>query len=761
MQNHNLENIVLTQDQEELIFNLEEFLTDNRCYFGVYGPAGSGKSFTITYFIEKYNLYEKVLLSGTTNNACRVLEQTLEKNSKVNINSFNENLNMFISEIKMNIQLLNENSYKIDNKDTICSYFEILIKFTDFLNKKALDLSNNNSLNSDKRDNTLKYLNNENIIEIKNEISNFINQNCSENLLDKLYIKYINNILENIFHKNKYIKTIHSLLNFEQCRDENHNIVFLPSKSNIKESKGKNGVIKYEFTPKLTGKRKIMYDNMDNNEKKDFEEEYYKKCFSKLTEIKLLIIDESSMMKEIEFRYIIYICKILKLKVIFLGDKYQLPPVNDDDPKNTSIDNDISSIIDYSPAVKLKSSFTLSTIKRTSNPVLQEIYKTFRDLVEKTSQGKIKLHNIQFTKNIQTTDKYIIQTKNEVQKVIEYIQLSDNKLENTRILCFSNKEVNKMNHLMRINLYGIDSNKYVNNETLLVSNYMLLPKLNMNQLILIESCLKNNNKQHFNYIFNKLTEDNIKTTVTNNKLEYSYLVNAFKDINNKENKIKLYTSCCIKIIKIVETQVYVKEKILNVSVVFFEYDGLISLFFNFNNMKENEYVKNMLKSDKQLIKLKTDLYRLHNCNDNCDSSNSGDIKIKKHTCLECVNPDMCIHYLQICDKETCSLVCNKCYECNPECLFCIKQHRNNYSTLLWNKFISKEYILDPNVNYSYATTVHKAQGQSIDNIVVSEYNIANCILHNNEIQEYQKLLIYPTCMYTAVTRAKNILVRLK
>ena len=71
------------------------------------------------------------------------------------------------------------------------------------------------------------------------------------------------------------------------------------------------------------------------------------------------------------------------------------PPVNDDDPKNTSIDNDISSIIDYSPAVKLKSSFTLSTIKRTSNPVLQEIYKTFRDLVEKTSQGKIKLHNIQ------------------------------------------------------------------------------------------------------------------------------------------------------------------------------------------------------------------------------------------------------------------------------------------------------------------------------------------------------------------------------
>jgi hypothetical protein len=210
----------------------------------------------------------------------------------------------------------------------------------------------------------------------------------------------------------------------------------------------------------------------------------------------------------------------------------------------------------------------------------------------------------------------------------------------------------------------------------------------------------------------------------------------------------------MKVIKIVETQVYAKERPLIVSVVFVNYEDNISLFFMFNK-KENEYVNHILKTEKQLIKLNTDLFRLHSCNKNCNED------IKKHICIECENPDMCIHYLQTCEKENCTLVCNGCYECNPDCLNCVKRHRNNYSTLLWNKYINKEYLLEPSINYSYATTVHKAQGQSIDNIVVAEYNVANCILYNKEVSEYQKMLTYPTCMYTAVTRAKNILIRLK
>ena len=777
----NIDKVILTPDQEELISHLDDFLRDKRCYFGVYGPAGSGKSFTISDFVNKYGLYDKVILSGTTNNACRVLEQSLDKHNNITIYSFIKNINVFVSELIVNISLL-ENYIISNNKDDIILYFNNLKYFVFSLKEKAFTVlkKNNDEENIEDEGNeeteeteelfenkqrmsdgnkTLKCFTSDNVKEIKNEIQLFILNKCPENIIDKLYIKHINNLLENLFYKNRYIRTIHSLLNFEQSRDDNHKIVFLPGKSNIEEIKTKNGV-KYEFTPKLTGKRKNSYDNMSSDEKDDFNKHYYEKCFEKLNNSELLIIDESSMMKEIEFRYIIYICKILKLKVIFLGDKYQLPPVEDERSLDGSLDTErildvnLKSSVEYSPAVKLKSSYTLSTIKRTSNPVLQEVYKMFRDSVEKASQGKVKIHNIQYTKNIQPTEKYLIKNNSEIQNVIDYVKLSDSKLENTRILCFSNKEVNRMNNIMRQHLYGDINEQYVINETLLITNYMILPKFNTKQLLLIESSLENNNKSHFNYIYNKLTENNINTVVTKNRIEFAHLAEAFKEINNKDNKLKLYTSCVIKIIKIVETQVYVKEKILNISVVFVNYENNISLFFIFNK-KENEYINNLLKTEKQLIKLNTDLFRLHKCNDKCDG------KIKKHICLECVNPDMCIHHVQVCEKDSCTLVCNGCYECNSDCFECVKKHRNNYSTLLWNQYVHKEYLLQPCVNYSYATTVHKSQGQSIDNIIVCEYNVANCILYNKEVSEYQKMLIYPTCMYTAVTRAKNILVRLK
>jgi hypothetical protein len=743
-----LSKVVLTKDQEELIEHLESFLNDNRCYFGTYGPAGSGKSFSICYFIEKYGLQERVLLSGTTNNACRVLEKSLETHNNINIHSFVETLNKFISYIKINIDLDKTNTLEY-------VYFSNLIKFIKELQNKIISKFNENGSTDNLNDTeNLKYFTKENTVEIENEIVDMINS-CPKELLCKLHIKYINFSLMNIFHQNKSIKTIHSLLQFEQCRDENHNIVFLPSKSNIIKEKHESSTsnIKYSFTPKLTGKKKSTYDEMNNEDKKEFEKQYYKYCFSKFTDIDLLIIDESSMMKEIEFKYIIYICKILKIKIIFLGDKFQLPPVEDDlkDKSDCSFNENTIEHIDYSPAVKLKNSYTLNTIKRTSNPVLQDIYKTFRDLVEKTGEGKVKLQNIQFTKNIHPTDKYLIKNKNDINDVIKYIQMYDINFENTRILCFSNNEVNKINTLVRHELYGNISDKYVQNETLLITNYMILPNLEIKHLIIIEKVLESGNKQHFNYIFNLLI-DNINNSRNNsfkNQQELSYITEAFRDINKE--KIRLHTSCNIKVIKVTETQVYMKEKIINVNVIFFSYDGKISLFFSFNN-KDKEYIHNLLKTEKQLIKLSTDLYKLHNCNENCNNNT--------HVCDEC-DLGTCIHYIEICDKENCTLVCNSCYECDSKCTECLKKHRNNYSTNLWNKFIFKQHLLEPDINYSYATTVHKSQGQSIDNIIVSEYNIANCILFNNEITENQKMLIYPTCMYTAVTRAKNILVRLK
>ena len=112
----NINEIILTSDQEELISELDIFMKDNRCYFGVYGPAGSGKSFTISYFINKNLLYDDVILSGTTNNACRVLEQSLDAHNNMSIYGFIKNINVFISELIVNIELIEKNINDINKK---------------------------------------------------------------------------------------------------------------------------------------------------------------------------------------------------------------------------------------------------------------------------------------------------------------------------------------------------------------------------------------------------------------------------------------------------------------------------------------------------------------------------------------------------------------------------------------------------------------------------------------------------------------------
>lgn len=135
-----MNNVILTNDQEELMENLQIFRYDSRCYFGVYGPAGSGKSFTIGYFINKNNLHDKVILSGTTNNACRVLEQTLDSHANTNITvyEFVKNINEFLSEILLNIKLLENNVNEINCKIEVLSYFNELKFFLFRLKKKGL-----------------------------------------------------------------------------------------------------------------------------------------------------------------------------------------------------------------------------------------------------------------------------------------------------------------------------------------------------------------------------------------------------------------------------------------------------------------------------------------------------------------------------------------------------------------------------------------------------------------------------------------------
>jgi hypothetical protein len=755
--------IVLTQDQTELLLKLDDFLINNKLSFGLYGPAGSGKSFTIGYFIQKNNLFERIILTGTTNNACRVLEESLEKvNPNIDSDIIINRIECLLSDIyTVSTDLVLSDFSKDKTSHIDNAHISYIHKIKEFI-----------SICKDKLQ-SVKPVTPDILQEIRKDISEFINENIFKEKDTPLLITMLNNKLINLLTLNKYIKTIHSLLCFEQLRDEKHNIVFLPGKSNIEEHTIENKKT-YNFSPKLSSHQKRKYESLNTTEERIyFEKKFYQKELKGLEECEMIIVDESSMLKELEYKYIMYVCKILRIKIIFLGDKYQLPPVeNSNNDKDNDLEeineiNEINNFVDFSPAVKIKNSYTLTTIKRTDNLVLQEVYKSYRDMVEKSSQGKTKLQNLQYTKFISPASSYLIKMRNDIQDVVSYIQSKNNK--DIRILCFSNSEVEKMNKLMRTKLYGDITEPYIKDEKLLVTNYMILPQFNIEKMVNIEYWINHSNRTYFNYFFNKLLGFEYKVNFIDT--EYKKIDTTLnQDIKN--DGLKLYTSCFIKILKVHDCQVCISGKVINVSIVIFDYEGNVSFFFHFKNKKDNDYIKKLLKEEKENIKITGELFRLHTCNEKCVANTNTSINLDKksidkhekkeaiHSCLECDKPEMCIHYKSICDSN-CKLLCRNCNSCDSSCLMCVKQHKNKYITGLWNHFTLKEHFLNPSVNYSYATTVHKAQGQSIDNVIVCEYNIANCILHKPEVTEVQKFLLYPTCMYTAITRSKNILVRLK
>lgn len=67
------------------------------------------------------------------------------------------------------------------------------------------------------------------------------------------------------------------------------------------------------------------------------------------------------------------------------------------------------------------------------------------------------------------------------------------------------------------------------------------------------------------------------------------------------------------------------------------------------------------------------------------------------------------------------------------------------STSVWKDYYNKLKILDTPIDYSYAMTVHKAQGSGYDNVFVDMENIGWCK------QEKEKLRL----LYTAVSRTKS------
>lgn len=187
----------------------------------------------------------------------------------------------------------------------------------------------------------------------------------------------------------------------------------------------------------------------------------------KIKDYNVLIIDETSMLDDELFHHLLpYIDK--GLKIIFVGDPCQIPPVNRMDcipfTKQEQIKYDIEKNKLYNIVRQAK-----------DNPIIQTTFDIRKDI------GKIDILNIFDKNNINLQTKQgvylfrdnIIIDQNKIIQLIYDLFLSDeykNNQDHIRVIAWRNETVNIYNQIIRQMLYGDDVQKITVDEHLILNS---------------------------------------------------------------------------------------------------------------------------------------------------------------------------------------------------------------------------------------------------------------------------------------------------
>ncbi len=156
-----------------------------------------------------------------------------------------------------------------------------------------------------------------------------------------------------------------------------------------------------------------------------------KKAARKLGFGRIIVVDETSMLNYNDYVKLNDITD-LGYKVIFLGDKKQIPEVITDKKINSK---------NISLAFTENESFSLNTIHRTSNPDIKNVLQKIRDsIVFKLYKLKENTENVQFFNNDLTFRR----------KFKEFVEKDP---QNTDYIAYTNKAVSDMNKLVRENIF--------------------------------------------------------------------------------------------------------------------------------------------------------------------------------------------------------------------------------------------------------------------------------------------------------------------
>ena len=447
----------------------------------------------------------------------------------------------------------------------------------------------------------------------------------------------------------------------------------------------------------------------------------------------IIIVDEVSMLNKELTLQLLRLKDKLKGKIIFLGDKAQLPPVKESESYIFEL---AQASIPHGNLTKIMRSgdqivkFVNSIRVLIENPNHKVPFKKLAKPLEEATETKINLHR--------DTEKW----------VKSYIDNAKKGQTDQIILCYTNKRVDYLNKKIRKALYGTDDDDYVKGEKIIFNNSYRLPsnqnKYDSSEMATIKSATEDEIEIRSFYLYDIL---NVRFPVS--ALNSSYpaiqkkhkvppLLNQAADVESSGVKIASnicpicydstlpfstaicghkYCEKCHKIwIKIHKSCPLCKIKLEKGKIIFQNDPKLTRMIHE-------------LREETAGAKYKTWL-----------------LMLKNKDLLNVIHPTEAKKYQE--DLESIK-----------EQLRDIKQHLNRKyrkKDPLWDVIMQHLwdfyylYFIDQfaQINYGNAITTHRSQGSTYPRVYVDLIDIIKC--NSVKKEAYQ-------CLYTAVTRAAHYL----
>ena len=474
-------------------------------------------------------------------------------------------------------------------------------------------------------------------------------------------------------------------------------------------------------------KRKIDHDGIETF---NFDEKpNYNKKAKTIYNYDIIVIDESSMITLEMLKHLHAIKRRMRGKVIFVGDNYQLPPVNENE----------SMVFDFD---YFDDSFTLTKIERFNSNILKFSIR-IRDSID--NKAPISIKNI-------SDDTFKLFKNDSKAWMDDY--LSDFSYENT-FLAYTNKRCDYINNYIRKKYFKNENlPEYIQGELIVFNNYYNTQDLNESSHTQGESDMNASKFYTSNggkildcktqsytipgFPLDSLINLNQKMTV-NFKLKKKKRSASKLSENQSDNKEPELCPICFDEIKNV-------DNILETDCKHVYCEDCIRMWLVDN--KTCPFCRMTIVEDKIIINNDPKLTEKLNALVELTSNKSFEIWNLLVQSKECTGD---VYIIKKEEKQR--------FEAHKEnikrCVVDIKNYIYRNVKKSDNRFILKrfweyyylnyiDYFAD--ISYGYCITVHKSQGSTFNKVYIDAKNI---------LEYNRKGYINYKCLYTAITRASE------